>query len=177
MSGILEHNEQEEIEGAQVDDKEDGSMQPRNEPASSEYSDRASYRGDLSDGMRQGERILIEENGDFFVGNWENDEKSGFAVTISSKASVKVNMDSGLDVSQLRIEPASREYSDYACYRGDFKDGARQGEGIQIQQNGDFSVGNWDEDKKSGFVVTRSSEAPLMMNIDPERDGQDSEAQ
>ena len=82
MLGRWEHDTLVEIKGAQVKDEE-GSLQLRDKPATQEYPDQAIFRGNFKEGMRQGEGIQKEENGDFVVGEWDNDKKSGFFVIIS----------------------------------------------------------------------------------------------
>ena len=104
-----EHDTLVEIKGAQVNDEE-GNLQLRDKKATQEYPDQAIFRGDFHEGMRQGEGIENEQNGDFFVGEWDNDKKSGgFAVMISSQDSVMIDIDEEVDRQGLEVQASDNE--------------------------------------------------------------------
>ena len=74
---------------------------------------------------------------------------------------------------QLRSETASQEFADKSLYRGDFKNGFRSGDAVEVKQNGEHTHGTWVQDKLQGYAVVLSTDSSMVQLPDPQIEGQE----
>ena len=81
------------------------------------------YLGNVLKGEREGEGIMLFNNGESFIGHWKNDVQEGKGIFY---------------------------YKNGDKYDGEWINGKREGKGIFYYHNGDRYEGDWKNDKKDG---------------------------
>lgn len=131
------------------------------------------YRLVYSGGFRDNRRTngkLYYENGDYYVGPFEEDEPHGAGMLFLKNGNrYKGTWEHGERQGPLtyyyrngdRYEGAWLDdnpngegtyyYAGKGLYKGDFLDGQKHGEGTYDYTNGDFYDGQWEKDKKHGY--------------------------
>jgi len=82
------------------------------------------YLGETLNGIRQGRGAFIFEDGNYYIGYWNNNQRSIYGRIFNSKNKI--------------------------IYRGHFSNGVKQGNGVQLFENGNRYEGEFVNDVKSG---------------------------
>ena len=73
--------------------------------------------------IRHGRGLFIWEDGEFYLGYWQNDKREG---------------------------KGTNNYSNGDIYEGEYKNGKKEGKGTYKWKNGDIYIGDWKNDMKDG---------------------------
>lgn len=111
-----------------------------------------SYEGNFVDGMRQGQGVIVWQNGDRYEGNWENNKMNGQGTYIWSSGNKYV----GQWVNDTRTGKGTEYYTDGNRFEGYFKNGKRNGAGVEYYTNAVLGKAvriecEWVDGKRSGF--------------------------
>ncbi|GHU27050.1 hypothetical protein FACS1894152_2990 [Bacilli bacterium] len=100
------------------------------------------YVGDFKDGLKSGKGVLTYANGDICEGQWENDMMNGQGV---------FKLCTGKDYVNREEDPTKMKFVYRELYRGEFKNGAKNGHGTMTDDDGNTYVGNWLDGRPDGY--------------------------
>ncbi|MCG8672607.1 MAG: hypothetical protein MI867_24610, partial [Pseudomonadales bacterium] len=146
------------------------------------YSDGSQYKGQLSDGERNGEGSMSWANGDQYQGQWKNDLPHGYG----KKTYVDSSVYEGDFVKGNQHGKGLFTYPDGTTYKGDWRNdspnglgtfsfkeagtydgavmlGLPHGQGSFTYNNGDFYDGQWDHGKRHGMGKLRYNNGNLFV--------------
>ena len=107
------------------------------------------YKGDLVNGLPNGNGIMYYHSGGKYTGEWKNGKKNGKGMFIS-----KLTTRKGTWVNGAMEGKGTITFNDTKeRYLGDFKNGKFEGKGIYFYQDGGKYIGEFKNDKKNGKGV------------------------
>lgn len=107
------------------------------------------YTGDMVVGVPQGEGAYTWDNGDYYIGSWENGIRTGKGKFIWVNGDVY----EGDFVEGERTGKGKLVFSNGDVYEGDFVNGERIGKGIYRWSNGNSYEGDFIDDERTGKGV------------------------
>lgn len=136
------------------------------------------YKGTWSNDERNGEGIEIGLNNkgkeiEKYIGQWKNDKRNGLGeIYINGKLKYKGNFKMGFPY-KLEGCIAGNCTNGYGVfiypnknkYIGQFKNGMKNGEGLQLDpKQGGFYIGGWKNDKENGFAKIYNTNNEIMFS-------------
>lgn len=134
------------------------------------YSDMSSYKGGVLNGRKHGKGKIEYNDGNWYDGEWENNKKSGFGVTVWKH---KNEIYEG--------EWADNRLNGYGTYfwfdqnrkvnvlvnryAGGFRNGKRHGKGCFYYADGSIYIGEWYNNLKDGFAFLVQDDGNIEVQI------------
>ena len=123
---------------------------------------KGTYKGFIINGKREKKGIMEYPNNYIYIGNWLNDEKSGYGIIINKKVD-NLEKNNKKKIIKTTFQLLNEEkYNDLfqrngfyfnniiEIYKGYFKNNKKEGLGEFLDENGNYYKGNWENDKKNG---------------------------
>ena len=121
--------------------------------------------------MRNGKGIFVNEYGEKYEGNWENDLKNKNGIYFYKNRDVFNG-----EFKDDKIIHGKKTFHDGTIYEGNFQDDLFNGEGEFLYPNGDKYIGNFKQNlmngqgklffKKEHFVIIYSKKVKLFITTD-----------
>jgi len=107
-----------------------------------EYPDGSRYQGEMQDGKREGEGVLIRADGTKYKGQWKNNVPEGLGTII---------------------------WPDGSQFKGYWKSGKRHGKGVEISPGGNKIEGIWEEGELKEEITDSAAEEFTESKAPPKR--------
>ena len=111
------------------------------------YENGDKYLGDFENGLKEGKGIMTYSNGDKYEGEFAKDVKEGYGIMLYNNGEKY----EGEFKNDVKDGYGIYHYLDGDTYKGDFKNDFMEGRGVYFYQSGEVYSGGFKNGKKDGY--------------------------